>query len=73
MGERKKRPPCRKRKKGQKKKKRMKTAPQPPATVTAAPSGSTAGIGLSDIQTVKELITRVGVTTLKDLIDVFSK
>ena len=60
-------------KKRRKKRKSKKAAPQPKATVTTAPSGKATGIALSDIQAVKELVKRVGVNTLKGLIDVFSK
>ena len=60
-------------KKRRKKRKSKKAAPQPQAAVTTAPSSKATGIALSDIETVKELVKRVGVNNLKGLIDVFSK
>jgi hypothetical protein len=60
-------------KKAPKKRKRSKAAPKPVAIVTTAPSVKATGIALNDIQTVKELVKRVGVNTLKGLIDLFSK
>ena len=56
-----------------KKKKRRKMAPRPLAAVAPAPISVATGISLSDIATVKELVKRVGVNTLKGLIDVFGK
>ena len=56
--------------KKRRKKKGKKAAPQPQATVTTAPSSKATGIALGDIQTIKALVGRVGVKTLKDLIDV---
>ena len=59
--------------KKRKKKKRRKNASKPIATITPASSGKVTGIALNDIQTVKELVKRVGMNTLKGLIDVLSK
>jgi hypothetical protein len=56
-------------KKARKKRKRGKVAEKSAATVAPAASGNATGIALSDIQTVKELVGRVGVTTLKHLIE----
>ena len=60
-------------KKRKKKEKRAKAAPKPVALIVPAPSVEATGISLNDIQTVKELVKRVGVNTLKGLIDVFGK
>ena len=60
-------------KKKRKKPKRAKAASKPVAEIAPAPSVEATGIALNDIQTVKELVKRVGVNTLKGLIGVFSK
>jgi hypothetical protein len=56
-------------KKARKKRKRGKVAAKSAATVAPVTSGKASGIALSDIQTVKELVGRVGATTLKHLIE----
>ena len=58
-------------KKRRKKRRRGKAAPRPQATVTTAPSSKAPGIALNDIQMVQELVKKLGVKTLKGLIDVF--
>ena len=60
-------------KKGQKQKRRGKAASRPLVAVSTAPREKANGIALSDIQTVKALVGRVGADSLKTLIDVFSK
>ena len=50
---------------------RAKTAPKPVVPASTAPTVPRTGIALGDVHAVKALVGRLGVNTLKELVDVF--